>query len=43
MQYFIEYENRKIETDKNGYLLDHNEWQKGLAPIIAKSESIETE
>jgi tRNA 2-thiouridine synthesizing protein E len=41
MQYFIEYENRKIETDKNGYLLDHNEWQKGLAPIIAKSESIE--
>ena len=41
MQYYIEFNDRKIETDKNGYLLDHTQWQKDLAPIIAQKESIE--
>jgi len=30
-----------IKTDKNGYLLDHTQWDKELAQTIAKAEGIE--
>lgn len=41
MEYFIEFENRKIETDKLGYLLNVQDWQPELAPVLAQSENIE--
>lgn len=36
----IEFNNTEIETDKQGYLLDHTLWQPELAPIIAEQEGI---
>ena len=41
MQHFLEYAGKQVETDANGYLLDHTDWQKDLAVVIAKKESIE--
>lgn len=38
---FIEYAGRKIETDTNGYLIDHNDWNREIALIIAKKELID--
>ncbi|WP_026374954.1 TusE/DsrC/DsvC family sulfur relay protein [Aestuariibacter salexigens] len=38
---FIEFENKQIETDKGGYLLNVDDWSEALAPILAESESIE--
>ena len=40
MQYFIECNECQIETDVNGYLLNHNEWSKELAILMAKNEMI---
>ena len=37
----IEFNNIRIETDKQGYLLDHTQWCEALAPIIAAEENIE--
>jgi tRNA 2-thiouridine synthesizing protein E len=41
MDYFIEYEQRKIATDKAGYLLKVDDWQAELAPVLAAQENIE--
>lgn len=40
MKYFIECDGHKIETDVNGYLLDHTEWSKNIAIHIAEQEQI---
>ena len=36
----LEFNNKPIETDKQGYLLDSNDWCEELAPIIAEQENI---
>jgi tRNA 2-thiouridine synthesizing protein E len=36
-----EFEGKTIETDKNGYLENLEDWSEGLAEIIAKEEGIE--
>ncbi|ATC86391.1 MULTISPECIES: TusE/DsrC/DsvC family sulfur relay protein [Pseudoalteromonas] len=36
----LEFNNQQIETDKQGYLLDHTLWSKELAPVIAIQENI---
>ena len=36
----LEFNNNQIETDKQGYLLDSNDWSEELAPIIAEQENI---
>ena len=36
----LEINNQQLETDKQGYLLDHTLWSKELAPIIAQQENI---
>jgi tRNA 2-thiouridine synthesizing protein E len=41
MDYFIEYKQQKIATDKAGYLLNVQDWQAELAPILAAQENIE--
>ncbi|ASD66872.1 TusE/DsrC/DsvC family sulfur relay protein [Pseudoalteromonas piscicida] len=37
----LEFNNQTIETDKQGYLLDHTQWTKDLAPLLAAEENIE--
>ncbi|WP_394191109.1 TusE/DsrC/DsvC family sulfur relay protein [Pseudoalteromonas atlantica] len=37
----LEFKNQQIETDKQGYLLDHQLWTPELAPILAEQESID--
>ena len=39
--YFITFNETKIATDKNGYLLKVSDWQPELAPSLAASENIE--
>ncbi len=41
MSNMIEFNGQEIATDKQGYLLDSNQWQKELAPVIAAQENIE--
>lgn len=36
----LEFNDKQIETDKQGYLLDSNDWCEELAPIIAEQENI---
>ena len=36
----LEFNNQTIDTDKQGYLLDHTDWSKELADVIAQHESI---
>lgn len=36
-----QYNGKTIETDKEGYLLNHVDWQEELVPIIADQEGIE--
>ncbi|KAF7769800.1 tRNA 2-thiouridine synthesizing protein E [Pseudoalteromonas citrea] len=36
----LEINNQIIETDKQGYLLDHTLWSHELAPMIAEQENI---
>lgn len=36
----LTFKQHSIETDKEGYLLDHTLWQPDLAPIIASNEHI---
>ena len=37
----IEFNQKEIETDKQGYLLNPSDWSKELAIVIAKDEAIE--
>jgi tRNA 2-thiouridine synthesizing protein E len=41
MQHFLEYDDKKIEIDGNGYLLDYLEWETELASVIAQLEGID--
>lgn len=41
MEHFIQFNDSKIETDKQGYLLNVEDWHPDLAPILAESENIE--
>lgn len=41
MAYIIECNNKQIETDKLGYLLNVNDWNSELAQLLAQSENIE--
>lgn len=41
MNYYLEFAEQKIETDKAGYLLQLSDWQPQLAYILAKQEDIE--
>ena len=34
------YNNRTIETDTQGYLLDHQQWEEGMMAILAEQEGI---
>ncbi|KZN66684.1 sulfur transfer protein TusE [Pseudoalteromonas luteoviolacea CPMOR-1] len=36
----LEVNDKTIETDKEGYLLNHLDWEESLAPIIASQENI---
>ncbi|MGS0535808.1 TusE/DsrC/DsvC family sulfur relay protein [Pseudoalteromonas sp. SaAl2] len=36
----LEFNQQHIETDKQGYLLDHQLWTPALAPILAEQENI---
>ncbi|WP_047044393.1 TusE/DsrC/DsvC family sulfur relay protein [Vibrio mexicanus] len=35
------YNDKQIETDAQGYLLDHTQWEEGMMEIIAHEEGIE--
>lgn len=37
----IEFNQQIIETDSQGYLLDHTLWTEDLAPILAQSDELE--
>ncbi|MFT6329561.1 MAG: tRNA 2-thiouridine synthesizing protein E [Bermanella sp.] len=41
MQHFLEYDNKKIEIDRNGYLLNYLEWEIKVASVIAQLEGID--
>jgi tRNA 2-thiouridine synthesizing protein E len=41
MVYSIEFQQKQIETDKLGYLLNVTDWEPALAELIAQSEKIE--
>ena len=36
----IEVNGKTIETNENGYLIDHNEWNEDVAKFIAEQEGI---
>lgn len=36
----LEFNDQYIATDKQGYLLDSNDWSEALAPVIALQENI---
>ncbi|USD64002.1 TusE/DsrC/DsvC family sulfur relay protein [Vibrio sp. SCSIO 43136] len=37
----FEYQGKQIETDAQGYLLDHTLWEEGMVEILAAEEGIE--
>lgn len=37
----FEYKGKQIQTDPQGYLLDHTEWEEGMIAILAEQEGIE--
>ncbi|GAB2684765.1 TusE/DsrC/DsvC family sulfur relay protein [Aliiglaciecola sp. 3_MG-2023] len=41
MEHYIEFNSKKIATDKMGYLLSVDDWEPELAEIIAAGENIE--
>ncbi|TRY30154.1 TusE/DsrC/DsvC family sulfur relay protein [Aliiglaciecola sp. M165] len=41
MEHFITFEQQQIPTDKAGYLLNVEDWQPELAPVLAATENIE--
>ena len=40
LTYYLEFNQQQIATDKQGYLLDHQLWQKELAVLIAEKENL---
>ncbi|MCG3728472.1 TusE/DsrC/DsvC family sulfur relay protein [Vibrio cincinnatiensis] len=36
----FEYNGKTIDTDSQGYLLDHTVWEEGMIPVLAKEEGI---
>jgi tRNA 2-thiouridine synthesizing protein E len=41
MEYRVEFNGQQMAVDKAGYLLNVNDWQAELAPILAATENIE--
>ncbi|XOV78155.1 MAG: TusE/DsrC/DsvC family sulfur relay protein [Aestuariibacter sp.] len=39
-QFYIQFENQHIPTDKQGYLLNMDDWHEQLVPVLAESENI---
>ncbi|GAK83196.1 tRNA 2-thiouridine synthesizing protein E [Vibrio ponticus] len=37
----FEYKGKQIETDAQGYLLDHTQWDEGMIEVLAQQEGIE--
>lgn len=37
----FEYNGKTIETDSQGYLLDHTQWEQGMIEVLAADEGIE--
>lgn len=37
----IHYNNKTLATDKQGYLLDFNDWNEDVAVLLAQSDAIE--
>ncbi|MGF1776018.1 TusE/DsrC/DsvC family sulfur relay protein [Vibrio nomapromontoriensis] len=37
----IQYQDKSIETDAEGYLLNFEEWEEGMIAILAEEENIE--
>ncbi|MBD1556796.1 TusE/DsrC/DsvC family sulfur relay protein [Vibrio sp. S9_S30] len=37
----LEYQGKIIETDAQGYLCNHTDWDEGLVPVLAEAEGIE--
>lgn len=37
----IVFDNKTIATDKQGYLLAHQDWSEALAPILAEQDGLE--
>ncbi len=37
----LEVEDRRIETDDEGYLIDPNDWDEGVAKVLAQQEGLE--
>ncbi|GLS84530.1 TusE/DsrC/DsvC family sulfur relay protein [Paraferrimonas haliotis] len=37
----IEFNGQQLATDKQGYLLNINDWSQALAPVLAQQENIE--
>ncbi|MBU2976825.1 TusE/DsrC/DsvC family sulfur relay protein [Alteromonas sp. C1M14] len=40
-RYSFKWQTQEIETDKNGYLLDHTQWHESMVPLLAEQENIE--
>ncbi len=41
MSYYVSFAGKQIATDKQGYLLDFNDWDQDLVATLAKQEEIE--
>jgi tRNA 2-thiouridine synthesizing protein E len=41
MSYAMEFNGKQLATDKAGYLLDLQDWQPELAPLLAQQENID--
>ncbi|SEG22666.1 TusE/DsrC/DsvC family sulfur relay protein [Vibrio hangzhouensis] len=37
----FEYNGKSIDTDAEGYLLNHQDWEQGMIEVLAKEEGIE--
>ena len=37
----FKYKGNNIETDSQGYLLDHSQWDQGMIEVLASREGIE--
>ncbi len=41
MEHFFEYNGKTVETDKAGYLLNVDDWEPDMAPLLAQTEGLE--
>lgn len=41
IEFMLEYHDKIIETDAEGYLLDYTQWEAGMVELLAKEEGIE--